>query len=99
MTPVRIIVSYREGVLDPAAQAVQRSLHDLGYDGVQDLTLSKQIDLNLDEVDPDKACELVNDMCDRLLVNGVMETYRVTLQMRAETDEASRSTSGAKSKS
>ena len=86
MTPVRIIVSFREGVLDPAAQAVERSLHDLGYDGVRDLTLSKQIDLTLDELDPDKACAIVNEMCERLLVNGVMETYRVTLQMRADTD-------------
>ena len=48
MIPIRIIVSYRDGVLDPAAQAVERSLHNLGYDGVQDLTLSNQIDLNLD---------------------------------------------------
>lgn len=86
MTPIRIIVSYRDGVLDPAAQAVERSLHNLGYDGVQDLTLSKQIDLNLDEADPDKACEIVTDMCKRLLVNGVMETYKVTLQMRASTN-------------
>ena len=83
MIPVRILISYRDGVLDPAAQAVERSLHELGYDGVQDLVLSKQIDLNLDEVDPDKACEIVQDMCDRLLVNKVMETHKITIQMRA----------------
>ena len=86
MTPVRILVSYRDGVLDPAAQAVQRALHDLGYDGARDLKLSKQIDLTIDETDPDKACEIVNDMCERLLVNKVMETYKVTLQMRAAKD-------------
>lgn len=84
MTPIRIIVSFREGVLDPAAQAVQRSLNNLGFDGAQDLILSKQIDLNLDEDDPDKALQLADDMCKRLLVNEVMETYRIKIQRRAE---------------
>ena len=86
MTPVRITISYRDGVLDPVAQAVERSLHNLGYDGVQDVTLSKLIDLNLAETDPDKVCEIVDDMCKRLLVNEVMETYRITLKMHAATD-------------
>lgn len=83
MTPIRIIVSFRDGVLDPAAQAVERSLKDLGFNGVKDLTLSKQIDLTLDEADPDKACEMVTEMCQKLLVNEVMETYKITVKMRA----------------
>ncbi len=88
MTPVRILVSFRDGVLDPAAQAVERSLHALGFEGVRDLTLSKQIDLTLDETDPDTARQQVEAMCQRLLVNQVMETYKVTVQVRAQTQAA-----------
>ncbi len=84
MIPIRITVSFREGVLDPAAQAVERSLHSLGFDGAQDLTLSKQIDLCLDESDPDTALALADDMCKRLLVNEVMETYKIKIQRRAD---------------
>ena len=84
MTPVRITVSYRPGVLDPAATAVERSLHGLGFDGASNLTISKQIDLNIDEDDADKALALADDMCKRLLVNEVMETYKIKIQMRAD---------------
>ena len=83
MTQIRIVVSFRDGVLDPAAHAVEQSLHALGFDSLEDLKLSKQIDLTLAESDPDKACELVEQMCKRLLVNQVMETYTIKVQMRA----------------
>ena len=84
MIPVRLTVRFRDGVLDPAAQAVQRSLHDLGYACVQDATLCKQIDLTLDETDPERVCKLVEEMCQRLLVNEVMETHQITVQLRAD---------------
>ena len=84
MIPVRITVSYRAGVLDPAATAVERSLHGLGFDGLSDLSISKQIDLTIDEGDPDKALALADDMCKRLLVNEVMETYKIKIQKRAD---------------
>ena len=84
MTPIRINVSFREGVLDPAAQTISRSLHNLGFDSIQDLTLSKQIDLCLDEQDPETALNLADDMCKRLLVNEVMETYTIKVRCRAD---------------
>lgn len=84
MIPVRLIISYRDGVLDPAAQAIEHSLHGLGFNQVRNLTLSKQIDLNLDEADLDRVCGIVDDMCKRLLVNEVMETYIIKIQLRAK---------------
>ena len=83
MTPVRITVSFRDGVLDPAATAVERSLHTMGFDGASNLTISKQIDLTIDESDADKALAMADTMCKRLLVNEVMETYRIKIQKRA----------------
>lgn len=83
MIPVRILVAYREGVLDPAAQAVERSLHGLGFDGARDVRLAKQIDLTLEATDADEALKLADDMCKRLLVNEVIETYRLHVQRRA----------------
>ena len=62
---------------------MERSLHGLGFDGAKGVQLSKQIDLTLDESDPDKALAQADEMCKRLLVNEVMETYKIKIQRRA----------------
>jgi phosphoribosylformylglycinamidine synthase len=73
----RVFVNLKPGVLDPAAKAVQGGLHSMGFDEVQSLRLGKVIDLKLEDR-PD-AEERLKAMCEKLLANTVIESYRIEI--------------------
>ncbi|MGK7901265.1 MAG: phosphoribosylformylglycinamidine synthase subunit PurS [Hormoscilla sp.] len=72
----RIYVTLRPSVLDPAGVAVSSGLKHLGYDGVARVRIGKYIELNLTAADPEDAKTKLDEMCDRLLANPVIEDYR-----------------------
>ncbi len=74
---VRVLVTPKVGVLDPEGRAVQRALEDLGYAQVKDTQIGKLITLELDVEDPERARELVGEMCEKLLANPVIEQYEI----------------------
>jgi len=75
----RVEVSFRHGVLDPEAQAIGRALGSLGFAGVRDVRRVKVIELDLEARDR-AATELqLKSMCEQLLANPVIETYRISL--------------------
>ncbi len=71
----RIYVTLRNSVLDTAGTAVQSGLQQLGYAGVEKVRIGKYIELVLNASDEDTAKEQLNQMCDRLLANTVIENY------------------------
>ncbi|MEQ8229839.1 MAG: phosphoribosylformylglycinamidine synthase subunit PurS [Rhodospirillales bacterium] len=72
-------VTLKNGVLDPQGKAVQHSLADLGFAGVNDVRQGKFIELNLTETDAAKAKAAVEAMCEKLLANTVIENYSVDI--------------------
>jgi len=75
----RVTVTLKSGVLDPQGQAIVGSLTSLGFAGVNGVRQGKVFDVNLAESDPEKAKELLNDMCEKLLANTVIENYAIEL--------------------
>lgn len=73
---VKIFVSLKESVLDPQGLAVQRSLHSLGFQEVQEVRMGKYIELSLNLHSGQEAEARVREMCARLLANPVIEDYR-----------------------
>ena len=73
----RVFVNLKPGVLDPAAKAVQGGLHSMGFSEVQGLRLGKVIELKLEDR-PD-AEERLKAMCEKLLANTVIESYRIEI--------------------
>lgn len=71
----RIYVTLRPSVLDPVGTALESSLKQLGYDGVQHLRVGKYISLDLDAADETIATSQLHQMCDQLLANPVIEDY------------------------
>ncbi|MEN3746477.1 phosphoribosylformylglycinamidine synthase subunit PurS [Sphingomonas sp. HF-S3] len=71
---LRIIVTLKNGVLDPQGKAIQHALSGLGFDGVDDVRAGKIFELDLADGTSDEA---VDDMCRKLLANTVIENYRV----------------------
>jgi phosphoribosylformylglycinamidine synthase PurS subunit len=71
----RIYVTLRPSVLDPAGTAVQSGLQQLGYSEVERVRVGKYIELTLTAADEETAKQDLDQMCDQLLVNTVIENY------------------------
>ena len=71
-----ISVMLKNGVLDPQGEAVKSALESLGFDGVNGARQGKLIELNL--ADGTNLAD-VNEMCKKLLVNEVIESYTVDI--------------------
>jgi phosphoribosylformylglycinamidine synthase len=72
-------VSHRPGIADPAGATVERALPALGYTNVDRVHIGKVIRLVVDAADADAARAQVEEMCERLLANPVIESYEVTI--------------------
>ncbi|NHB77097.1 phosphoribosylformylglycinamidine synthase subunit PurS [Rhodobacter calidifons] len=75
----RVTVMLKSGVLDPQGEAIRHALGSLGFAGVTGVRQGKVIELDLAETDPAQAETAVRAMCERLLANTVIESYRVEL--------------------
>lgn len=73
-------VFLKPGVLDVQGKAIEGALHGLGFDGVADVRVGKTIAFDLPDGDPASAEAEVRSMCDRLLANTVIESYKVSLE-------------------
>ncbi len=72
----RVHVMLKNGVLDPQGEAVRHALGAMGFDKVEGVRQGKVIDLNL----ADGSSEAdVNEMCEKLLANTVIESYSVEM--------------------
>ena len=78
MTAV-INVFLKEGVLDPQGKAAHHALDSLGFDGVDDVRIGKQIIIKLDTTDRAAAETEVKEMCETLLANTVIEDYTIEI--------------------
>lgn len=74
-----VSVMLKDGIADPQGQTIERALPALGYDGVTQVRVGKQIHLDVEANDPDDAKTRVLEMCERLLANPVIESYEVTI--------------------
>ncbi len=73
-------VTLKEGVLDPQGQTVQGALRSLGYAEVDEVRIGKFIEIKLEAQDETSARRAVEEMCERLLANPVLERYRVEIE-------------------
>jgi phosphoribosylformylglycinamidine synthase len=74
-----VTVMLREGVLDPQGEAVRHALGTLGFRGVEAVRQGKVIELELAATDEAAAEAEVTAMCEKLLANTVIESYRVAI--------------------
>jgi len=79
MFEARVEVTHRPGIADPAGATVERALPALGYTNVSQVHIGKVIRLVVDAADAGSARVEVEEMCERLLANPVIESYEVTV--------------------
>jgi phosphoribosylformylglycinamidine synthase len=69
-------VMLKPGVLDVQGKAIEGALHGLGFAGVSEVRVGRVVELELAAKDRGAAEAEVKAMCDRLLANTVIESYR-----------------------
>ena len=76
---VRVNISLKEGVLDPEGQAIKTSLSNLGFENLNDVRTGKQIILDFEKLEENEAVLKAKKMCEDLLVNTVIEKYKINI--------------------
>ena len=74
-----IYISLKNGVLDPQGKAIENALGQLGFDGVENVRQGKMIELELADSDANQARDRLQEMCEKLLANTVIENYDIRL--------------------
>ena len=75
----KVQVFLKPGVLDVQGKAVEHALHGLGWGEVAEVRVGKTIEFELAGADRAAAEAQVKAMCEKLLANTVIESYRVEL--------------------
>ena len=75
----RIHITLKKDVLDPQGKVIANSLSNLGFEGIQSVRQGKYIEIMLDGNDKNSATIKLNDMCEKLLANLVIEDYSVEI--------------------
>ena len=74
---IKVIVTLKNGVLDPQGKAIQQTLHGMGFSEVNEVRQGKYFDIEVSETDENKAKSKVDEMCKKLLANLVIEDYKI----------------------
>ena len=73
---IRIIITLKKGVLDIQGKAIENSLiKNLGFPQISQVRQGKVVELDINESDEQKVKEIIDQICDKLLVNKIMENY------------------------
>ncbi len=74
---VRVLIRPKEGILDPQGQAVERALPALGYEDVSNVHVGRLVELDVPDGGRADVKQRVEEMCERLLANPLIESYEV----------------------
>ncbi len=74
-----IYITLKNGVLDPQGKAIENALGQLGFDGVNGVRQGKLIEMDLADTDASAAESRLQEMCEKLLANTVIENFEIRL--------------------
>jgi len=75
----RVTIMLKDGVLDPQGEAIKQALTSLEYNNLNSVRQGKVIDLELNESSEEAAIDSIQEMCEKLLANTVIENYEIKL--------------------
>ena len=75
----KIYITLKKEVLDPQGSVIANSLKSLGFDKIEDVRQGKYIEIKLNTKNKETANKQLNEMCEKLLANLVIEDYKVEI--------------------
>ena len=73
-------VTLKKDVLDPQGKVVSQTLKNMGYKNVINVRQGKYFEIELNEIDKEKAKKIVEEISSKLLANIVIEDYKINLE-------------------
>ena len=74
---VSVIITLKKDVLDPQGKVIHQTLDGMGFSDVNEVRQGKYFEIDTKESDPKKAKDKVDEMCNKLLANLVIENYKI----------------------
>ena len=74
---VKVIVTLKNGVLDPQGKAIQQTLNGMNFSSVSGVRQGKFFEINVNDENENKAKAQVEEMCKKLLANLVIENFKI----------------------
>tara|TARA_Y100000590_G_C14856903_1_gene689790 strand:- start:161 stop:394 length:234 start_codon:yes stop_codon:yes gene_type:complete len=74
---IKVIVTLKDGVLDPQGKAIQQTLNGMGFPYVKEVRQGKYFNIEVNENNETKAKSKVEEMCKKLLANLVIEDFKI----------------------
>ena len=74
---IKVIVTLKNGVLDPQGKAIQQTLNGMNFSNVNEVRQGKYFDIEVNEKDEAKAKSQAEEMCKKLLANLVIEDFKI----------------------
>ena len=74
---ISVIITLKKDVLDPQGKVIHQTLEGMGFDSVNEVRQGKYFEIDTKETDNDKAKAKVEEMCEKLLANLVIENYKI----------------------
>ncbi len=72
-----VTVTLKKDVLDPQGKVVENTLIAIGMNNLKSIRQGKFFEIDIDENDEDKAKKKISEMCEKLLVNLIIEDYKI----------------------
>ncbi|MCC5814843.1 MAG: phosphoribosylformylglycinamidine synthase subunit PurS [Leptospira sp.] len=76
----KVNITLKESVLDPQGQTVMKALNGMGESSVKDIRVGKYIEIKMDSSSTDEAEKNAHRICEKLLVNQVIESYTLVVE-------------------
>ena len=73
-----VTVTLKKDVLDPQGKVVENTLINMGISNLQSVRQGKHFEIEIKENDEKTAEKKINEMCKKLLVNLIIEDYKIT---------------------
>ena len=74
---ISAIITLKKDVLDPQGKVIHQALDGMGFANINEVRQGKYFEINVKENDFQKAKKVVEDMCEKLLANLVIENYKI----------------------
>ena len=74
-----VTVTLKKNVLDPQGKVVENTLKNLGMLDLKSIRQGKFFEIEIEEKNEEVAKKKVNEMCNKLLVNLIIENYKIDI--------------------
>ena len=74
---ISVIITLKKDVLDPQGKVIHQTLDGMGFNDLNEVRQGKYFEIDINENDPKKAKNKVEEMCKKLLANLVIENYKI----------------------